>query len=158
MEIKLKGSTKTLHFPIQCNGNYRGSPRNEYNAFGCDGYRWCIGLYATKLIVEISVVLRSEWTKYCPLLSVCDLPVTFHWHCLYVWYTVDILKFWTLVTCQKGLDKQCRPRSDCFWGSSLISIFPVSYSVKQFVISSLDSQHLLENRRKKVFKILEHLP
>ena len=28
--------------------------------------------------------------------------------------TVDILKFRTLVACNKGLDKQCRPRSDCF--------------------------------------------
>ena len=26
---------------------------------------------------------------------------------------VNILKFCTLVTCQKGLDKQGRPRSDC---------------------------------------------
>ena len=31
-EIKLYGSTTTLFFPIQCNGNYRGPPRNEYNA------------------------------------------------------------------------------------------------------------------------------
>ena len=28
--------------------------------------------------------------------------------------TVNVLKFRTLVACQKGLDKQCRPRSDCF--------------------------------------------
>ena len=27
---------------------------------------------------------------------------------------VIVLKFQTLVACQKGLDKQCRPRSDCF--------------------------------------------
>ena len=27
---------------------------------------------------------------------------------------LNILKFQTLVTCQKGLDKQDRPRSDCF--------------------------------------------
>ena len=33
--------------------------------------------------------------------------------------TVNVLKFQMLVTCQKGLDKQCRPRSDCFWRSSL---------------------------------------
>ena len=32
--IKLLGSTKTLYFPIQCNGNYRGPWRNDYNAFG----------------------------------------------------------------------------------------------------------------------------
>ena len=29
-------------------------------------------------------------------------------------YKVDVLKFRTLVACKKGLDKQCRPRSDCF--------------------------------------------
>ena len=28
--------------------------------------------------------------------------------------TVTVLKFRTLVACQKGIDKQCRPRSDCF--------------------------------------------
>ena len=36
----------------------------------------------------------------------------------------------------KGLDKQSRPRSDCFWRSSLIRVFPVSYSDKHFVNSS----------------------
>ena len=34
------GSTKTLHVPIHCNENYRGSSRNDNNAFGCDGYRF----------------------------------------------------------------------------------------------------------------------
>ena len=28
---------------------------------------------------EVYAVLRSEWTKYCSVLSVCDLLVTFHW-------------------------------------------------------------------------------
>ena len=28
--------------------------------------------------------------------------------------TVNVLKFQTLVACQKGIDKQCRPRSGCF--------------------------------------------
>ena len=37
-----------------------------------------MGLYAIKLSVEVSAVLRSEWTKYCPMISVCDLLVTFH--------------------------------------------------------------------------------
>ena len=37
-----------------------------------------MGLYALKLSVEVSAVLRSEWTKYCPMLNVCDLLVTFH--------------------------------------------------------------------------------
>ena len=34
--------------------------------------------YAIKLGVEVSAVLRSEWTKYCSMLSVCDVLVTFH--------------------------------------------------------------------------------
>ena len=42
--------------------------------------------------------------------------------------TLNIRKFQKLVTCQKGLDKQCRPRLDCFLRSSLIRVFPVCYS------------------------------
>ena len=37
-----------------------------------------MGLYAIKLSVEVSTVLRSERTKYCLMLSVGDLLVTFH--------------------------------------------------------------------------------
>ena len=37
-----------------------------------------MGLYVIKLSVEVSAVLCSEWTKYCPMLSVCDLLVIFH--------------------------------------------------------------------------------
>ena len=36
---------------------------------------------------------------------------------------------------KKDLDKQVRPRSDCFWRSSLIRVFPVCYSDKHFVNS-----------------------
>ena len=65
----------------------RGPSRNDYNAFRCDGYcfpLWgCMGIYAIKLSVEVSAVLRSEWTKYFPMLSVCDLLVTFHWRWVY---------------------------------------------------------------------------
>ena len=42
-----------------------------------------MGLYAIKLSVEVSAVLRSDWTKYCPMLSVCDLLVIFH--CCFVY-------------------------------------------------------------------------
>ena len=52
-------------------------------------------------------------------------------------------KFGTLVACQKGIDKQCRPRSDCFWRSSLIMVFPVWFSNKHFVNSSPDTQHFI---------------
>ena len=37
-----------------------------------------MGLYAIKFSVEVSAVLYSEWTKYCPMLSVCDLLDIFH--------------------------------------------------------------------------------
>ena len=32
----------------------------------------------------------------------------------YITGAVNVLKFGTLITCQKGLDKQGRHRSDCF--------------------------------------------
>ena len=34
-----------------------------------------MGLYAIKYRAEVCKVIRSEWTKYCPMLSVCDLLV-----------------------------------------------------------------------------------
>ena len=42
----------------------------------------------------------------------------------YLESTVNVLKFPKDVACQKGLDKQDRLRSDCFWRSSLIWVFP----------------------------------
>ena len=65
---------------------------------------------------------------------------------------VDVQKFRTLDAYQKGLDKQCRPRSDCFRSS----VFPVCYSDKHFVHSSLANQYFIEYRKRKMFKILEH--
>ena len=41
-------------------------------------------------------------------------------------------KFWTLFAWQKGIDKQGRPRLDCFWRSSLIRVFPICCSDKKF--------------------------
>ena len=38
-----------------------------------------------------------------------------------------VLKYWTLATCQEGKAKQQRSRLDCFWRSSLMSVFPVWY-------------------------------
>ena len=49
--------------------------------------------------------------------------------------TIDILDFITLVVCPKGIDKKCRPRSDCFW--TVWSVFSVFFSDKHFVSSSL---------------------
>ena len=45
---------------------------------------------------------------------------------------INVLKSWKLVARQKVSDKQGRPRSDCFWRSSLIRVFPVCYSDKHF--------------------------
>ena len=47
--------------------------------------------------------------------------------------TLNVQNYLILVACQKVLDKQDRPRSDCFWRSSLIRVFPVCYSDKHFV-------------------------
>ena len=57
---------------------------------------------------------------------------------------------------KKALEKQRRPRSDCF--CSLIRGFPVCYLNKHFVNSSPDNNILFENTKRKVFEILEHLP
>ena len=65
---------------------------------------------------------------------------------------VNVLKFWTLVACQKGLDKQGRPRA--VWsGSSLFAIL-TSFLLIPVLIPIV----LFENRNRKVFEILEHLP
>ena len=55
--------------------------------------------------------------------------------------TVNVLKILTPHTSQKGLDKQCRPKLDCFWRSSLIKVFHVCYPDKHFVNSSSDNHH-----------------
>ena len=91
-----------------------------------------------------------SWTLYQPYAQnpiLCQMVTS-----------VNYLNFWTLVICQKVLDKQCRPRSDCFWWSSLIRVFPVCYSDKHFMNSSPEKKHLLEYRKRNVFEILEHLP
>ena len=66
-------------------------------------------------------------------------------------YTVvaTVLKFWTLLTCQKDHDKQCR--------SSLIRVFPVCYSDKHFVNFSTEKHFIWEQKEKGV-QNLEHLP
>ena len=64
-------------------------------------------------------------------------------------HMVIVLNFLTLVACQNGLDKQCRPRSDCFWRSSLIWDFPIGCSEKHFVNSSHDKQHFIWEQKEK---------
>ena len=51
------------------------------------------------------------------------------------------------------LDKQCRPRSDCFFRSSLISIFPAWYSDKHFVNSSHENQLFIWEQKEKRVQI-----
>ena len=58
-------------------------------------------------------------------------------------------KILILVACQKGLDKKCRPSSDCFWRSSLIMVFPICFSVKYFVNSSPGNQHFIWEQKEK---------
>ena len=58
----------------------------------------------------------------------------------------------TLVACPKGQDKQSRPRSDCFWRSSLIRVFPICNSDKHFANSDPDNQHFIwEKKEESVF-------
>ena len=40
-----------------------------------------------------------------------------------------------------GIDNKCRPRSDCFFRSSLIRVFAVRYFGKHFVSFSPGNQH-----------------
>ena len=65
---------------------------------------------------------------------------------------INVLKFLTEVAWHKSLDKQERHRLDCF------RVFPVCFSDKPFVSFSPDNQHMFENRKRKLFQILEHLP
>ena len=69
--------------------------------------------------------------------------VGLHSKLIHIVCTVNVLKFQTLVVSQKDPDKQWTPRSDCFCRSSLIRVFPVCYSDKHFVNSSLNKQHFI---------------
>ena len=78
-------------------------------------------------------------------------PILFMTESLAKWTMVNVLKFQIWVGCQKGIDNQCRPRSDCFWRI-------VCYPNQHFVTSSPDTQHFFENRKRNVFKFFKHLP
>ena len=88
----------------------------------------------------------NSYLSFCPWLS---YPDWFHFSWLITSCTVDALKFWTLLACQQILDKQSRPRSDCFWRSSLIRIFPVCYSDKHFVNSSPENKRFIWEKKDK---------
>ena len=70
---------------------------------------------------------------------------------------VNVLKLRTLVTCLKNLNKQCRPRSDCLWRSSVIRVFPVCYPDKRVVNSSPENQHFIWEQKEKSVRNLKHL-
>ena len=61
-------------------------------------------------------------------------------------------KILNTIVCQKSLDKQCRPRSDCFFRSSLIRVFPVCYSDEHFWISNPENQHFICKQKEKSAK------
>ena len=54
-----------------------------------------------------------------------------------------------LVFCQTSLEKQCRPRSDCFWWSNLIKIFTVCYYDSIFVNSSPENYYFIWEQKEK---------
>ena len=88
---------------------------------------------------EYSGLADFEWTRSLLYLFLC------------FWHTVNVLIFRTLDACQNSLDKQCSPRSDCFWRSSLIRVFPVCYSDEHFVNSNPENQHFfLEKKENSV--------
>ena len=62
---------------------------------------------------------------------------------------VDVPKFETLLACQNSLDKQCRPRSNCFFRSSLIWVFPVCFFDKCFLSSSPENQQFIWEQKVK---------
>ena len=63
--------------------------------------------------------------------------------------TVNVLKFRTLATCRKRPRQIGRPRSDCFWRSSLIRVFSICYSDKKFVNSSPEIKNFIWEQKEK---------
>ena len=90
-----KGSTLQHFWPSL---SYHLSLRSLFCLF-LSGHLWQVFLYIARLIKGLLL-----WVQFLTCM-------------------VDVLKFWTLVVCQNRIDKQCRPRSDCFWsGSSQFAI------------------------------------
>ena len=70
-------------------------------------HKWSIDSHYLNRSLHVSV-----------LLSNCKQSIT----------SLSLLVGTTVGVCQKCQDKQCRPRSKCFWRSSLIRVFPLCYS------------------------------
>ena len=110
-----------------------------------------------KLLTEYYLVLLNLKGGYTDSSESTLVKSPHCWKSHVMAHMVNVLKFPSLNTCQKGLDKQGRPRSDCFWWSSLIrdSLFAILTSILQ--ISALKTNILFENRKRKMFGISEHL-
>ena len=68
-------------------------------------------------------------------------------------YVVNVLKFWTLVACQKGLDKQLRTRfEEAIWSG--FSLFAILTSI--LWIPAQITHIFFENRKWKVCEIWQH--
>ena len=83
-------------------------------------------------------------TECKTFMDICDICVR-----SFSYITINIQKFQTQVTCQKGIDTMGRPTSDCFWRSSLIRVFPVCFSDKNFVTSNPDNQYFIWEQKTK---------
>ena len=82
----------------------------------------------------------------------CSLPKWYKCYTFMLRPTVNVLKIQTLDACQKGMDKQCRTRSDCFFRSSLIRVFHVCYFDEHFVNYSPGHYKASLKLRKTKFK------
>ena len=71
-----------------------------------------------------------------------------------VLHTVNVLRFQTLVACQFGqsIKHTAQTQISCFWRNSLIRVFPVCYSDKNFCEFQPDYQHFLWKQCKKCSK------
>ena len=113
---------------------------------------------STGLIMDAAIDADKLW-RICAIMEFCrDKDCCYRETPLHIGCTVNVHKFWTLITCQKGLDKQFRPRSDCsekaVWSGSSLFAFQKSILWIQTMITNI----LFENPKRKVFQILEHLP
>ena len=76
----------------------------------------------------------------------------------------NVLNFRTVIVCHKSLDKQGRPRSDYFkkkeaaWAGYSLFAFLACILWVPVLILKLITNILFENRKRKEFKVLEHLP
>ena len=118
--------------------------RNRKRAYGTKNYSNSRIMHCHNLIILLNILEKVDFdiphsSTASAMNTLSAWPVSFLQPT-----TVKFLKFRTLVACQNCLDKQCRPRSDCFW--SLIMVFPVCYSDKQFANSSSDNQHFRTHR------------